>query len=909
MLQETLNTILSTDTKPALTDQQIDYASILEKKRIDFKAIGYHYQVGEITKVQGWILHISVVRWQIPELLDMILPGLLNSKVAFKIIQDKETARNLLDGALGAYQVGKVISVYPETDDLASFLAEYLIASTKRFKGPAIPTDYHLGACLYTRYGAFSPVVQSTEEGKEEKFIYDLEGRLVQDIYAIPFSMPTGLQWPFETITPLTCSPNKKTLKGIYKPIRLLKSDSKGHVIKALFLKKTILLNWCVIKEGKANMWSDEYNRDIRDRLSWQKELHEELAGLIHLPKIIDLFYEKEDAYLVMEYIRGEALLDKIFENNKNCMRWADLPRYNKLKVLGYLLQALHIIENFHSIRIVHRDITPVNFLVTKNDRLVVIDIELAYSMKKQTPLPPFEAGTYGFMSPEQVAVDTPTEMQDIYAIGAFMITALTGLSPLEFNRFSDESFFQGIDLILENEELSQLIVACLQADPQKRPQLSRIIQILTNYNDKVNASKFKPASDQQQELKPERLQSIIQNGIDGLVSSPMAILNDLWRSRISDGLAVRGKETTVFSKSGGFYEGVTGTLYFLGRAKLAGYSIEACRKAYERAWQYLNKYYLAELPAVNPGLYGGSAGIALALATAIKAGILADSTENRDLIRSCLEVENPALDLASGIAGQMIALFQCREYLDPKSFNGLLSSYVNLIQSHQQKNGYWITVQNQQKKSNYALSFSYGNTGILWAFLENYNFSKDKALLGPIHLSLKALHKCSKKINNRLKKEGCRKIQDIDPAIFDGVQGFVLVCIKAYQVLKDPSFQILAEELLSKYHSTIVHDNLSQATGLAGLAELYLEAYQAFGTPIWKTRALWIANLLTVTCHTELNGTCHWLGNNYRYPTADFMVGSSGVIHALMRILNSANIGYRILHPIAMPATSKLKI
>src|SRR5437016_4904446 len=81
-----------------------DFSFILEKYNLQYKEVGCYFQVKGIPKKQGWMLHISVVRWQILELLEKLMPLLKSLNIPFKIIKDKETARNILDGNLGNNQ-------------------------------------------------------------------------------------------------------------------------------------------------------------------------------------------------------------------------------------------------------------------------------------------------------------------------------------------------------------------------------------------------------------------------------------------------------------------------------------------------------------------------------------------------------------------------------------------------------------------------------------------------------------------------------------------------------------------------------------------------------------------------------------------------------------------------------------
>src|SRR5207249_2278720 len=149
-----------------------------------------------------------------------------------------------------------------------------LIQLTTSFRGPAIPTDIHLGGCVYTRYGGGNSVITTDELGNLNRFIYDPKGKLIPDQYKIPFVKPDGVHWPFDSLTSQRFSVKKKTLRGIYRPTSILKPDPRGSVFQAVYLKGWLRTNTCVIKEGKSNMCSDAYGRDIRDRLVWQQILH-----------------------------------------------------------------------------------------------------------------------------------------------------------------------------------------------------------------------------------------------------------------------------------------------------------------------------------------------------------------------------------------------------------------------------------------------------------------------------------------------------------------------------------------------------------------------------------------------------------------------------------------------------------
>ncbi len=146
-----------------------------------------------------------------------------------------------------------------------------LLGLTESFQGPVILTDAHLGAVVYTRYGGFNPIVMADAAGKKTRFIYNSKGNLIPDTYTFPFTMPAEIEWPFTFIKTPVVGKLKSILHHIYRPVYKLKTDAKGDVIKAIYLRQIFRLKWCVIKQGKQNMWSDVIGRVITDRLTWQQ--------------------------------------------------------------------------------------------------------------------------------------------------------------------------------------------------------------------------------------------------------------------------------------------------------------------------------------------------------------------------------------------------------------------------------------------------------------------------------------------------------------------------------------------------------------------------------------------------------------------------------------------------------------
>ena len=213
-----------------------DYAPILKEYNLTFEKAGVYYKVGDSDHKIGWILDISVIAIQFKKLLAAVLPILIKNRVPFKIARNSQKVEFLLNGKLGYLQLGKIISIYPGNEGVAFAIAETLIQVTKAFRGPEILTDRHLGNVVYTRYGAYNPIVRINQSGIEEQVIDAPNGDILRDIVSIPFHLPKGVGWPFGTIVRAKLPRHSAVLQDRYLPMYILKDDFKGAVRKGLYL-------------------------------------------------------------------------------------------------------------------------------------------------------------------------------------------------------------------------------------------------------------------------------------------------------------------------------------------------------------------------------------------------------------------------------------------------------------------------------------------------------------------------------------------------------------------------------------------------------------------------------------------------------------------------------------------------
>ncbi|MPZ25378.1 MAG: protein kinase [Micromonosporaceae bacterium] len=132
---------------------------------------------------------------------------------------------------------------------------------------------------------------------------------------------------------------------------------------------------------------------------------------------------DASDAFLVMEYVDGEALSRRLHR----------LGRLDPALTMELVAQAADALQAAHDRGVVHRDIKPGNLLVTSDDQLVLTDFGIARSAAS-TPLTATGAviGTPSYLAPEQVLGQPATARSDLYSLGVVAYECLAGRRPFD---------------------------------------------------------------------------------------------------------------------------------------------------------------------------------------------------------------------------------------------------------------------------------------------------------------------------------------------------------------------------------------------------------------------------------------------------------------------------------------------
>jgi eukaryotic-like serine/threonine-protein kinase len=169
----------------------------------------------------------------------------------------------------------------------------------------------------------------------------------------------------------------------------------------------------------------------LRRRFERERDI---LAGLSH-PHIAQLYdagvADSQHPYLAMELIEGVAI-------NEHC-RDAKLSIEKRLDLF---LQILDAVGYAHGRLIAHRDLKPSNILVTRDERVKLLDFGIAKLLHGDTETGATELtrvgscmATPGYAAPEQLAGEPITVAVDLYALGVVLHELLTGSRPFRETR------------------------------------------------------------------------------------------------------------------------------------------------------------------------------------------------------------------------------------------------------------------------------------------------------------------------------------------------------------------------------------------------------------------------------------------------------------------------------------------
>ncbi len=176
-----------------------------------------------------------------------------------------------------------------------------------------------------------------------------------------------------------------------------------------------------------------------------------------------------DDPYILQEYVEGTLLHKLVAMKGKT-----PLPPAQRLDLVR---QAAQAIATVHAAGFVHRDICPRNYILRHDGRLVLFDFGLTVPDKPVFLQPGNRIGTPNYMAPEVVRRRQSDRRIDIFSFGISAYEICTLSAPWPRGASGNAALAHDtIPAPIQDgwpdipQELGDAIMACLAAEPARRP-------------------------------------------------------------------------------------------------------------------------------------------------------------------------------------------------------------------------------------------------------------------------------------------------------------------------------------------------------------------------------------------------------------------------------------------------------
>ena len=208
-------------------------------------------------------------------------------------------------------------------------------------------------------------------------------------------------------------------------------------------------------------------------------------AKLTH-PNIVSIFdvgVDNDNHYIVMEYVPGNTLKDKIRE--EGALKIPEVVTIAKDIASG--------LAHAHLNNLVHCDIKPHNILMTADGHAKIADFGIARAVTESTMTYSGSViGSVHYFSPEQAQGSTITPKSDVYSLGIVMYEMLTNRLPftgdnavsIAMKHIEEEPTPPSIFRSQIPPMLEAITLRAMSKNPEMRPTAFELIQVLSNIDE-----------------------------------------------------------------------------------------------------------------------------------------------------------------------------------------------------------------------------------------------------------------------------------------------------------------------------------------------------------------------------------------------------------------------------------------
>jgi serine/threonine protein kinase/Flp pilus assembly protein TadD len=226
-----------------------------------------------------------------------------------------------------------------------------------------------------------------------------------------------------------------------------------------------------------------------------------------NIAKLYDTSDEENNTFIVMEYVDGETLTDKIYRSQLTLG-----------EAVNIIKQTAEALEAAHQGGFIHRDLKPSNVMIAKDGTVKVLDFGLAKQIVRDESgeitndsllssqaktLSGVIVGTPMYLSPEQATALPVDVRSDVFSLGALLYECLTGLPA-----FSGNNVVEIAAKVLRDDpappskihpfvpdKLDQITLKALSKKPEDRFQsVTKFLEALREVDLSENESKVSPS-------------------------------------------------------------------------------------------------------------------------------------------------------------------------------------------------------------------------------------------------------------------------------------------------------------------------------------------------------------------------------------------------------------------------------
>lgn len=193
------------------------------------------------------------------------------------------------------------------------------------------------------------------------------------------------------------------------------------------------------------------------------------LAALSHpnIPQVYDVGNADGYWYIAMELVDGYTLADAFQLGVRNGLPMP-LP-----VAIGIVMQTCEALHHAHErtdrarrpLRIVHRDITPQNIMLTRDGVAKLMDFGVASTAARKDTEAGAVRGTFAYMAPEQIRARPLDKRADVFGLGVILYELTTG-----------SRLFRGSDVQVMTQVVEQDVAPPSSRDPHYPADLEEIV-------------------------------------------------------------------------------------------------------------------------------------------------------------------------------------------------------------------------------------------------------------------------------------------------------------------------------------------------------------------------------------------------------------------------------------------------